>query len=179
MNIFKSFDKVIRKIEEYILAWGIIAISLITIFNVISRFIFNYSLVYTYDISKCLIIIITFIGIGYAVRQGRHIRMTAIYDLLNERYRKILIIFISMITALIMLYLCYLSIQYYMDVKETGKLMTALRIPLHWIYIWIPFGFFIAFIEYILAVYMNLIKKDVYLSTEKVDAYETEGECNL
>ncbi len=53
-----------------------------TIANVIGRFVLGESLFFTGEVNRILIIMITFAGIGYAARHGRHIRMSAIYDAL-------------------------------------------------------------------------------------------------
>jgi C4-dicarboxylate transporter, DctQ subunit len=40
------------------------------------------------ELNSILIILITFAGISYAARHGRHIRMSAIYDALPPKGRK-------------------------------------------------------------------------------------------
>ncbi|MCZ8486502.1 TRAP transporter small permease subunit [Vibrio lentus] len=37
------------------------------------------------ELNQFLIVSVTFIGFAYAVRQGRNIRMTAVYDSLNTK----------------------------------------------------------------------------------------------
>jgi hypothetical protein len=53
--------------------------------NVIGRFVFGRSLYFAEEVNQFLIILITFAGIGYAARNGRHIRMSAFYDMLPPR----------------------------------------------------------------------------------------------
>ena len=79
----------IRAIEKFILTYGIICLAIITVGNVISRKVFNYSWAFTEEISQFIMVIITFMGLGHAARKARHIRMTAVYDLVNDRIKKI------------------------------------------------------------------------------------------
>ncbi len=103
-------DALIGRTEAVILAAGVLLMALNTVGNVIGRFIFQYSFFFTEEVNSILIIMITFAGIGYAARHGRHIRMSAIYDALPIRSRKWMMIFITIITAITLFALCYFSI---------------------------------------------------------------------
>ena len=93
-------DKMISKFEKLMLGLGIIAMAINTIAAVVSRFIFNDAIIFTDELNMIFIVIVTFAGLSYAARQGRHIRMSAIYDLLNSNLRKIFMIIISAITGI-------------------------------------------------------------------------------
>ncbi len=66
-----------------------------TVTNVVARFVFGNSIMFSGELNRILIIMITFAGIGYAARHGRHIRMSAIYDALPVGGRKVLMIGIA------------------------------------------------------------------------------------
>ena len=67
-------------VEEFILSGGILVIAALTIANVFCRTFFGFSLAFAEEVSQFLIVLITFVGLSYGASQGRHIRMTAIYD---------------------------------------------------------------------------------------------------
>ncbi|MGA7876186.1 MAG: TRAP transporter small permease [Desulfoferrobacter sp.] len=171
---FGKVDPILMHVEEYILAYGIIILALLLIGNVLSRVIFNYSWQFIEEIAQTIVIFVTFLGLGYCVRKARHIRMTAIYDMLGERTRKVFIIIISAGTGATMLMLAYWSASYAWNTYQRASVTPSLRIPLYFIYFWVPFGFFMAAIEYILTIFKNLKEKDVYLSIEQLDGYEDE-----
>ena len=79
-GMLDSIDSLIARLEEFIMATGIILMAINTIVNVISRFIFNHSIIFAEELNSTFILLVTFAGIGYAARHGRHIRMSAIYD---------------------------------------------------------------------------------------------------
>ncbi len=167
----------ISKLEAVLLAMGVLLMAINTIANVIARFVLGDSIFFTGEINRILIIMITFAGIGYAARHGRHIRMSAIYDALPVGGRRALMIFISLFTALVMFFLLYYSLIYILDLKSKGRVLPALGFPIWLIYVWAPLGFLITGIQYFLTAIKNMTSKDVYLSTGVVDGYkDTETE---
>lgn len=170
-------DLVISKMEAVILAMGVILMAVNTCVNVIARFVFSEGLFFSGEINRILIIMITFAGIGYAARHGRHIRMSAIYDLLPHRGRKAVMVVIALFTAAVMFFLCYFSLIYILDTFERGRVLPALRFPIWIIYVWVPIGLAVTGIQYLLTAITNLRSKDVYLSTGVLDGYaDTETE---
>ncbi|WP_303290183.1 TRAP transporter small permease [Marinobacter sp. SS5-14b] len=172
-----TIDEWIAKVEAVMLAGGVILMAVNTCINVIGRFIFGEGLFFSGEINRILIILITFAGIGYAARHGRHIRMSAIYDAFPAKGRKALMIFIALFTSVVMFFLCYHSYGYIETLYDRGRILPALGLPIWWIYIWAPIGFAITGIQYLLTAIKNLTSKDVYLSTGVVDGYaDSESE---
>jgi TRAP-type C4-dicarboxylate transport system permease small subunit len=145
-----------------------------TIANVIGRFVFQSSLFFTEELNRILIILITFAGISYAARHGRHIRMSAIYDALPVPTRKALMVLITLVSSLAMFALCYFSVSYILGVAKSGRLLPALQAPVYWIYLWVPVGFFMTGLQYALTAIKNLIQKDIYLSTRVLEGYDDD-----
>ncbi|MCK8601441.1 TRAP transporter small permease [Desulfoferrobacter suflitae] len=173
-RILGKVDPLLMHVEEYILSYGIIILALLLVGNVFSRVLFNYSWQFVEEIAQTIVIFVTFLGLGYCVRKARHIRMTAIYDMLGDRTRKVFIIVISAVTGATMLLLAYWSAIYAWNTYLRASVTPSLRIPLYFIYFWVPFGFFMAAVEYILTIFKNLKEKEVYLSIEQLDIYEDE-----
>lgn len=173
-GLLGKLDNLISKVEAFMLATGVLLMALNTCINVIARFGFGQGLFFAGEINRILIILITFAGIGYAARQGRHIRMSAIYDSLPHKTRKWAMILIALVTSLIMFLLAWLSYEYLADVYKRGRILPALGFPIWWIYIWVPIGFAITGIQYFLTVIKNLTSKDIYLSTGVLDGYSDD-----
>ncbi|GEK73724.1 MULTISPECIES: TRAP transporter small permease [Halomonas] len=170
-------DTFISKVEAVILALGVLLMAANTIANVIGRFVFGESIFFSGEINRILIIMITFAGIGYAARHGRHIRMSAIYDALPVGGRRALMIAISLFTSLVMFFLLYFSVLYILDLHDKGRILPALGFPIWIIYVWVPLGFLITGIQYLLTAIKNMTSRDVYLSTSVLDGYkDTETE---
>ncbi|MEX2321795.1 MAG: TRAP transporter small permease [Saccharospirillum sp.] len=176
-GILGVIDVAISKAEAVILALGVILMATNTCVNVILRFVFGEGLFFSGEINRILIIMITFAGIGYAARHGRHIRMSAIYDVLPTMPRRILMIVIALFTSAVMFFLCYYSVGYITDLYSRGRILPALGFPIWIIYVWVPIGFTVTGTQYLLTAIKNMTSTDVYLSTGVVDGYaDTEKE---
>lgn len=169
---FAYLDQGIAIFEIVILSIGVLLMATNSIANIIGRFGFGQSLYFSEEVNQFLIILITFAGIGYAARRGRHIRMSAIYDQFGDKPRKILMIGIALVTSAIMFVLAWYSVLYVLSVYNTGRIAPATRIPLFWTMIWVPVGFTVTGIQYLLTALANASRPDVYLSSSVVDSYE-------
>lgn len=172
-----TIDGWIANAEAVILAAGIILMAINTVVNVIARFVFGEGFFFSGEINRILIILVTFAGIGYAARYGRHIRMSAVYDALPTKGRKVLMIFIALFTSGVMFFLCYHSYGYIETLYSRGRILPALGFEIWWIYIWVPVGFAVTGIQYFLTAIKNFTTEDVYLSTGVIDGYaDSESE---
>lgn len=173
-GILGIIDVAISKIEAVMLAAGVLLMALNTVTNVVSRTVFGQSLFFSEELSRILIILITFAGISYAARQGRHIRMSAIYDALSPSMRKLLMIVITLITALFMFGLAYYALQYMLTQYGRGRVLPALQLPIWMTLIWVPFGFLMTGLQYLLTAIKNMTEKDTYLSTAVLEGYDDD-----
>lgn len=165
--MFKKIENVFEKLEEWVISLSVILMAALLIVNVIMRTIFNSSLTFSEEIGQFLLIIISFFGIGYCVRQNKHINMSIIFDAVSKNNKKRMMLLISSVSAIVMIALSILSLQYVISVIRFGRTSPALNIPMFWFYISIPFGFIIGAIEYFGTLIANIKNKDdVYLSCE-------------
>src|SRR6056297_929795 len=165
-------DSTISRVESFLLAVGVLLMAANTISNVVGRYVFQSSIFFSEELNRILIILITFAGISYAARQGRHIRMSAIYDALPPKGRKILMIIIALVTAVFMFGLCYYSFAYMMVQADRGRVLPSLQIPVWITLVWVPVGFFMTGLQYLLTAIKNIISKDTYLSTSVLEGYD-------
>jgi len=168
-------DGAIARFEAAVLALGVIIMAAVSVANVVGRFVLGESLFFVEELNRFLIVLITFVGLGYAARMGRHIRMSAIYDALPDTARKALMVVICLVTSAAMFVLAWYAYAYVVSVYESGRIAAALRIPIYLTFVWVPIGFVITGIQYLLTAVANLTRPDVYISASVVDSYdETE-----
>ena len=171
---FDKLDFCCRKVEEWMLAFGVILITAITTGNAISRKIFNYSWSSAEECTQFLLVIVTFMGISYAARKGRHIRMTAFFEFMPKKVQKVLTMIICLVTAAILFYLAKHAIVYVHNVYGVGRVTPSLRMPFWITVMWVPIGLILAGIQYLRAFYKNLVEKDVWVSAEVSSEYSDE-----
>ncbi|SES35691.1 TRAP-type C4-dicarboxylate transport system, small permease component [Tranquillimonas rosea] len=174
-GVLGVIDVSIARIEAVLLALGVLLMALNTVANVVGRYLLGRSIFFSEELNQALIILITFAGISYAARHGRHIRMSAIFDALPPRLRKPLMIVIAVVTAAAMFLLTWYSIAYVGTQASRGRLLPALQIPVWWIIVWAPLGFFLTGLQYALTAIKNLIHKDIWLSTSTMEGYDDTG----
>lgn len=164
----KNVFKFITKFEEFILSYSILLMAFILIGSVLSRTLLNSSWTFAEEVGQSLTIIVTFMGVGYCAKKASHITMSAIFDLLNPKFKKLFMLVISCVSALMMLYIAFISYQYTMKVMELGRVTPSLRIPMYLIIAVVPVGFVLGAIEYARTFILNVTRKQLYLSSEVV-----------
>lgn len=172
-------DRAISRTESFLLAAGVLLMAANTVANVVGRFALGQSIFFSEELNRILIILITFAGISYAARHARHIRMSAIYDALPPRARKGMMVAISLITAGFMFLLCYYSVKYIGSQAARGRVLPALQIPVWIILVWVPAGFFMTGLQYLLTAVRNLTSAGIFLSTHVQDGYESSDEIEI
>ena len=164
-------DTLISRFEGVMLAVGVIAMTINTIAAVISRYIFNSAITFTDELNMIFIVVVTYAGLSYAARNGRHIRMSAIYDAMPAKTRKVLMIVMCSVTSFFMFFLSFYSYYYIAEVYASGRILPALGLPVFYIYLWVPVGFIVTGLQYAFTAVKNLRESDVYLSTNIKDGY--------
>ncbi|MDV2857654.1 MULTISPECIES: TRAP transporter small permease [Oceanimonas] len=165
-------DRGLQGLEITCLAGGVLLMALNTIINVFGRYLFSQSLYFSEELNQILMVVITFMGLGYVTRQGRHIRMSAFYDMLSNRHKKWLMLVITLSTAATLYLLSYYAWLYVAKMASRGMLTAALQIPLYWTLLVVPLGLFIGGLQYSLAFIRNLQSRDVFLSFHALDIYD-------
>lgn len=169
-------DRFLMKLEMFILSYAIILIFVMIAGNVLYRTITGNSWSFSAEVSQFAVIIATFMGISYAARKGRHIRMSAFFDLAPKRVKKVLAITISAVTALVLLVLAYYSFEYLLWTMNTGRVTSALQVPAYVLVIFLPIGFVLGAIQYFRNIWINIKEEEVYIGTEKLDFSENDDE---
>ena len=169
-------DNGIARAEAFLLAAGVLLMAVNTVANVVGRFGLGRSIQATEEVNRILIILITFAGISYAARHGRHIRMTAFFDMMPVKPRKLLMILIALVTSVFMFALAWYSWGYLQTTMGRGRLLPSLQIPVWWTLVWVPVGFFMTGLQYLLTAIKNILQPDIYLSTNVLEGYADESE---
>ena len=169
-NILQYINGITETIEKFVVFLSIFLMMANSTANAIGRYVFDKSLFFSEELNQFLIVAITFIGFAYAVRKGRNIRMTAMYDALGYGPKKILMTIITITTGLLMFYLAYKAIFYVIELKDINRLSPALQFPVYIIYAIIPVGLGVAGLQYLTAFFMNVTHKEIYLSHDVTDS---------
>lgn len=163
--MIKRIDKFMENVEKVIIAFGIIFMALVLIVNVILRTFFASSLTFSEEIGQILLMAITFVGMSYVARHGKHIRMSAVYEIVKPKYKKVLAIIISVITSITLFWLSYVAFNYVLSLMASFRVTPALRIPVYLVTFVVVYGYISSAIQYLYISYLNFKKKEIYLGT--------------
>ncbi|MGC3873886.1 TRAP transporter small permease [Halomonas sp. GXIMD04776] len=166
-----AIDRGLGVLESVVIAGCVLAMAALMSAHVVGNLLFQQGVPGTYEVTEMLIVVITFIGVSYAARHARHISMTAIYDQLGGRLRKLLLIILCVGTAVLMFYFAYKSVDYVLTLQERGRTSAALGIPMWMVYLALPIGFTLAGVQYLLTTARNLISDDIYRSFNEKEEY--------
>lgn len=160
-------NKWISKLEEFILSTSIIVMALLLIFSVIMRAIFNSSLTFAEEVGQTLMLIVTFFGISYCAKKGRHITMSIIFDMVDNNKKKIFMYVIAIFSSAALFLLTYIGIDYTISTMKLARVTPALQIPIYLLYMFVPLGFLLGAIEYLTIFILNVKdKENLYLTSE-------------
>ena len=172
VRMLQAVDNGIAWLEKAALGVGVLGMTTVSIANVFMRNVMGQSLTFADELNQALIILVTFLGVGFAARQGRHIRMTALFDQLGRLPRKITMMLVAASTAALLFTLAWYSLDYAMHTRNTGSVTPSLQIPLWLVYSVAPIGLAVGGIQYVMTLLRNLVSHDVYISFTHKDEYE-------
>jgi TRAP-type C4-dicarboxylate transport system permease small subunit len=106
--------------------------------NVVSRYIFNHSIIWAEEVSQYLMVWVAFLGAGLALRQGRHVAIEILQDRLPSTARRMTRHLVALLLIVFMGILVVLGFQFarFAWDQETPVLNIPLGIP----YLAVPIG---------------------------------------
>lgn len=133
-------SKWIGYLEEIIIVVVLVLMSSIAFLNVITRNFLNLSLAFTEEITVNLFVLLTFVGAAIGVRKGAHLGFSLLLEKVSISMKRVLIIFIGIVSTLLFLVITYFSIEMIQFQLQIGSTTPALRWP-RWIFsLAIPIG---------------------------------------
>ncbi len=99
---------ILDKIEENVLVIMFMSMVAIIFFQVIMRFVFNNSLVWSEELGKFIFVWISWLGISIGHRKGEHIKITILVDRLPHKLRMLSVA----ISELILIVICLITMYY-------------------------------------------------------------------
>ncbi len=172
MGILSGIDRRIEQVEKFILGGSVLFLTGLLVLHVLARQLLDSGINGQVELTQFSLVIMTFAGLGYAVRRARHIAMSAFYDQLRGWPRKALLICICILSGALMLFLAWHAWGYVDSVRAMGRSSSALGIPIWIPYLIAPIGFALAGIQYWLTALRNLTSEQIYRSFTELEAYD-------
>jgi TRAP-type C4-dicarboxylate transport system permease small subunit len=175
LTVALKIYRLLGNAEAFLISWSIIVLAAITVGNVVSRKLFNFSWSSAEEISQFILVLVTFIGLSYGARKARHICMTALSEMLNQKWQKVFMLISTILTAAVLFYLAYYSYEYVLSTYTMQKTTPVLRIPFYLVIISVPIGLFLGGLQYVLTFIKNLTSQGVWNSFEEPTLLDSES----
>lgn len=130
-------DKILTFFEEWTLFLSVAAALIALFFNVILRYGFNYTLAWSEELVREVIIYTTFIGLGVAIKNGSMIKIDALVQLVPA-LKTPLSYFSNMVTIIFALMMLYYGWKIAELQVITNQKTIILQIPLVYLYAMVP-----------------------------------------
>ena len=144
--------KVVKKIadnfEGYCCAVMLAVMSVVVFLQVIFRFVIKASLPWSEELSRYLLVYITYFGCAYGIKTGAPLGVVAFVLILPKTVQKA----INVLVQIGGLVVCVLILKFGADIvfsqMQSGQLSPAMRLPMWTIYSAIPIGMAFCVIRY-------------------------------
>ncbi|ARI78670.1 TRAP transporter small permease [Halobacillus mangrovi] len=153
--IIKAIDG-FNKVLGIVLALLLMVMSVVVFYQVFSRFVLDESLRWSEELARYIMIWSVFIGSALALRKMELIAVDAIKEVLSEKYKNILVIFIYTLSIVFLLVLVNYGFQLAGSVM--GQTSPAMRISMAWAYAAIPIGSIFMIINIIAVILERALK---------------------
>lgn len=159
-KIFDFFLNV--RLEYFIASYCTIAMILIMVFNVITRYALNFSFGWSDEIVRYLNLFAAFFGISAGMSQGVHIGITALVDLaIPKKAKKYFRLFAEIVTLVFCAVLVYFGSILVSKQISMGQVSPALFVPMYIMYGLVPAGMLLTSIQCLIRIfYRKEWKKD-------------------
>ena len=138
--------KFIHKFEEIFGATILAAMTIITFTGSVNRFTFNFSLPWTEEATRFLVMWMTMIGAALGVARNEHVGIDVIVNRLPEKVRFIIAQFMNVAGMVFSVIFCYIG--YLMVIKQYAQKSTALQISMGIVYACVVVGAILMLIEF-------------------------------
>ncbi|RCV91599.1 TRAP transporter small permease [Billgrantia montanilacus] len=124
--------------ERWLGSLALAIISLISLGNVITRYVTGGSLAFTEEFSVFLLVVLTFAGASVALRRNGHIRIGLLERALPAGPRKLLILFQWLCGALVLGMIAWFGGKLTWEEYQWQSLSPGLGLPQWWYLAWLP-----------------------------------------
>lgn len=156
MNFFKWLDE---EFELAVCSILMVAMTLLIFIQVIMRYVFGSSLVWSEEMARYLFIWLIYLGISYGARVMKHIKIEAALGLFPKKLRPFVIILGDVLFFVFSVIIVYLAYGVVMQQIKLNQKSPAMHIPMWFMYSAPMIGFALTAIRQIQVIIFKL--KDV------------------
>ncbi|UFJ40865.1 TRAP transporter small permease [Brevibacillus humidisoli] len=128
------------RLEEWLLVLMMSVICLLTMANVLSRYVLASSFSFTEELTTNLFAFVIFIGAALLARESGHIGFSLLTDLVPVPLRRAALIVVGCLTSVFFAVLLWYGLEMVMQQYEYGQKTPAMGLPAWWMGLSVPLG---------------------------------------
>ena len=143
------------RLNQHVMLGGKILVGAIMTFaafllfvNVVLRYVFHYGMSWAEEVTRYTLLWTIFVGAGVISREGTHVSMEALYNLLPEKLQRVAFLAIHIFCIVTIVVIFFFGIGIVKMVIETGQTSEAAFIPMWLIYGAFPVGSILMMLGY-------------------------------
>lgn len=162
-----KFEQIFVAINRWALIILLAAMSIIVFLNVVMRYATDASIPWSEEVSRHMMIWLTFLGGGLVLRSGGHIAIDNLQDALATRYARLLRVIVFLLMSFFFGLLFYFGCIY---VSLTMVQTTAAtEIPFGYVYLAMPVGLALMFVHLFLIARRWILNRE-FIADQDFDA---------
>jgi TRAP-type transport system small permease protein len=161
-----TFDRVLIRLNRWAVIAILAAMAAMVFANVALRFLTDHSILWVEEVSRYLMIWLTFLGAGLVLRYGGHIGVDTLQEALPRHAASIRATIFVLLLAFFATML-WLGIRYSM--VTWGQTTPVMQIPIGVVYLAMPIGFALL-IVHLLLMAVGYVRRGRFLADAEFDA---------
>ncbi|MHB8708397.1 MAG: TRAP transporter small permease [Desulfuromonadales bacterium] len=158
-----SMNKLLKPLdwlEDAICVLTLGSVSLIIFGQVISRYFFEYTPLWSEELARYLIVWSIFIGVSVGVRENKHIGVDALLRFLPGKLKIASECLLNLIGIVVVAVLIWTSIQFISHTIDYEQLSPAMRIPMYIPYLAMPIGLGLSAVRFLQDIVRLFVKHE-------------------
>lgn len=135
MKLINFLDK---KLEEMVLVAFLLIMILLVFLQVISRYIADFPMGWSQEVSRFILVWIAWISASYAVQQGSHIRVEFLSNKIKGKPKAAFELLVLIIWFIFSAILAFFGTEFILDLSQRMQTSPSLDIPMYIIYLAVP-----------------------------------------
>ena len=152
--------KIINNLEEIICLIALTVMTVLTFSNVVTRYVFNFSMNFAEEISTYSFVLLSLFGASIAAKRGAHLGFTLLADHVPKIVARVFEVISALAGITFAGVIFYYGIRMTMTQFQRGQLSLGVQIP-EWIYgSFVPLGAFFLLLRFVELLIQALRNKD-------------------
>ena len=125
----------LQKLEEIVLAGGLLGLAGLAFVEVVSRYLFNHSFTWFEEFARYFCVFLTFLGASLGVKRGMHFAMDYVVTRVSPGLARVMRLVGALLPAVLFGAIAWLAWEHALKLHRFGTTSAAMGLPMMWAYL--------------------------------------------